>query len=423
MENAGKRAAAEILRKFGKLRKVQIFCGSGGNGGDGFVVAHELLKRKIEVEVILASEVRNRDAQFYFAKLPKKVVSKFSAKTKIDGEILVDAILGVGARGKLQPPISTLVARLKKARTKIVSLDVPTGGLKSNLVVAFHASKNSKNEIVVDIGIPKSAEKFFGPGDVWKFFPRRKLDSHKNENGRVVVVGGSREFVGAPFFAALGASAAGVDLVDIFVPKINFVATRKFSPNFLVHEFSGNSNFLDVKSAREILSFANAKRATLVVGCGLGRDERTHEAIEFFAQNCRRPLVFDAGALVENLPKFVSQKVVLTPHAVEFRRLAKNPNAVILKKGRVDEIFCAKRKRWSDSGAPILTVGGSGDTLAGLVGGLLARNVEPFEAAGIAAFLVGTAGEKITLKSESTTPQKIAAEIPKIIRQILTTQK
>ncbi|MFH0776475.1 MAG: NAD(P)H-hydrate dehydratase [Patescibacteria group bacterium] len=447
MENAGKQAAKLISRKFGKPTKVQIFCGGGGNGGDGFVVAAELLRKRIPVEVFPLAEIRNTDAQFYFGKLPKNVVRKFSGETKIDAPLLVDAILGVGARGKLREPIATVVKKLKQARGKIISLDVPTGDLSPKLTIAFHASKKSplnppftkggkrgtasrKNsrqtkqgdfypEVVVPIGIPQSAEKFFGPGDVWEFFPRRKSDSHKGENGRVVIVGGSREFVGAPIFTAFGALAAGVDLIDIFVPAVNFSAARKFAPNFLVHEFSGETNFLTVESAREIVKFARAKNATLVVGPGLGRDDRTRAAVKFFAENWRGPLVLDADALDENLRKFASQKIVLTPHAGESRRLPKNLNAVILKKGRVDEIIFGREKRWNDSGSAILTVGGSGDTLAGLVGGLLARGFEPFNAAGVAAFLLGTAGEKIALKSEGTTPQMLAKKIPEVIQAML----
>ncbi|MFH0833814.1 MAG: NAD(P)H-hydrate dehydratase [Patescibacteria group bacterium] len=436
MENAGKQAAKLIARKFGKPAKVQIFCGSGGNGGDGFVVAAELLRKRIPVEVILASAVKNPDAKFYFEKLPRNVVRKFlpagrqvRASTKIDAPILVDAILGVGAHGKLRGEIASVIAKMKNSKSKIISLDVPTGNLKPELTIAFHSIKTKLAcpERVrhggrverVPIGIPKIAETHFGPGDVWKFFPQRNANSHKGENGRVVIVGGSREFVGAPIFATFGAIAAGVDLVEIFVPKVNFAAARKFAPNFLVHEFSGEPNFLTVESAREIAKFAAEKNATLVVGPGLGRDDRTRAAVKFLAEKWRGPLVLDADALLPELRKFASQKVVLTPHAGELKRLRKNLNAVILKKGRVDEIIFGKRKRWNDSGNAILTVGGSGDVLSGLVGGLLARNVAPFEAAGIAAFLLGIAGEKIALKSESTIPQVLAKIIPKIIREIL----
>ena len=450
MDRAGKESCKAILQKFPKPKKVQIFCGGGNNGGDGFALAAELLAKKIKVAVILAvaqSKIRTAAAKHHFARLPREVISSFSGKTKFDGDILVDALLGIGVAGKLKPPFSKIVAKLKKSKAKLVSLDIPTGNLNPNLVIAFHSSKKSPldppfakggkrsrsakktsnqakqgdsyHEIVVPIGIPKIAETHFGPGDVRVHFPKRKPDSHKNENGRVVIIGGSRDFVGAPLFAGLGATAAGVDLVDVFVPRINFAATRKFSPNFLVHEFPDNPNFLTAKAAREVLTFAKKNKATIVLGPGLGRNPETQKAVEFLARNCRQSLVLDADALLSSLPKFSSKKVVLTPHSSEFRRLPKKLNAVILKKGRVDEIILGKRKRYNDTGNPILTVGGTGDVLAGFVGGLLARGVEPFTATGVSAFLLGLTGEKIALKSESTTPQVAAREIPKIIRQIL----
>ncbi|MCF7836949.1 NAD(P)H-hydrate dehydratase [Candidatus Gracilibacteria bacterium] len=442
MNRAGKEACRAILQKWKKPRKVQIFCGGGNNGGDSFALAAEFLAKKIEVEVILAvakSRIRTKAARHHCAKLSAKVISIFSVKTKFDGDILVDALLGIGAVGGLQKPLNVIVQKLMKAKGNLVSLDVATSSkLKPKLVVAFHASKNSKNEIVVPIGIPKIAETHFGPGDVKFYFPRRKLDSHKGKNGRVVIIGGSAEFVGAPLFAGLGAAAIGVDLVEIFVPAVNFSAARKFSPNFLVRKFLGNSGFLTLTAAAKILEFASKNKATLVVGPGLGKQKETIAAIEFLARNCRQPLVFDADALIPNLPKFVSKKVVLTPHGGELKRLlehtspssttssatncrglSKKLNSVILEKGKVDTIHSSTQTRWNDQGNPILTVGGTGDVLAGIVGGLLAREVEPFEAAGIAAFLVGLAGKKIAVKSESTTPQLLAREIPKVVRKIL----
>jgi ADP-dependent NAD(P)H-hydrate dehydratase / NAD(P)H-hydrate epimerase len=432
MNRAGKEACKAILRKWKNPQKVQIFCGGGNNGGDGFALAAEFLAKKIEIEVILAvpvNKIRTSAAQHHFKRVPKKIISQFSAKTKFDGDILVDALLGIGVAGSLKKPFDTIVQKLMKAEGNLVSLDIATSPkLKPKLVIAFHSSKMKvacperakQIERVVPIGIPKIAETHFGPGDVKVYFPQRKLDSHKGENGRVVVVGGSKNFVGAPLFAGLGAIASGVDLVDIFVPKINFAASRKFSPNFLIREISGEPNFLTPEAAVEILSFAKKNNATLVIGPGLGRQKETVAAIEFLARNCRQTLVFDADALIPNLPKFVSKKVVLTPHAGEWRRIPKNLNATILKKGRIDEIIAPDgRRRWNDQGNPILTVGGTGDVLAGVVGGLLAREVKPFEAAGIAAFLVGLTGEQIAVKSESTTPQMLARIIPKIIREIL----
>lgn len=454
MDRAGEEALKAISKKWKlKGKKVQIFCGGGNNGGDGFALAAELLNPRVnsgdtEVEVILAipkKKIRTEAAQHHFKRVPKKIIQKYSAKTKFDGDILVDALLGIGVEGKLKSPFAEIVSELKKARKKLVSLDVPTGNLKPALVIAFHSSKNQPNELVVPIGIPKIAETHFGPGDVQVFFPRRRSDSHKGENGRVVIVGGSRDFVGAPIFAAQGALAGGVDLVDLWVPKSNFSAARKSSPNVLVKSFRGDRERLTSEAVPEILAFAKKNKAAIVLGPGLGQSPKTNQAVLEIAKKTRQPLVLDAGAIIpelltlppeadQPLAETLRPNTVLTPHSGELRRLlrptrssrspttpsglAKKLGVVILHKGKVDAIHSPDKTRWNDAGSPTLTTGGTGDTLAGLVGALLARGVEAFEAAGIAAFLLGITAEKLALKSESVSPQMIAKGIPKIIREI-----
>jgi ADP-dependent NAD(P)H-hydrate dehydratase / NAD(P)H-hydrate epimerase len=424
MNRAGKEARKAILRKWKNPKKIQIFCGGGNNGGDGFALAAEFLAKKIKVEVILAvpvNKIRTPAAQHHFQRVPKKIISQFSAKTKFDGEILIDALLGIGAAGSLKKPFDTIVQKLMKAEGNLVSLDITTSSkLKPKLVVAFHSSKNSKNEVVVPIGIPKIAETHFGPGDVIVNFPRRKLDSHKGKNGKVVIVGGSRDYLGAPIFAGLGALSSGADLVYVWVPKVNFAATRKASPNFLVKSFRGDSEKLTPTAVDEILDFTQKEKIIIVLGCGLGKNIETKKAVLEIVKKTTQPLILDADAIIPELITLtLKPNTILTPHTGEWQRIPKKMNAVILKKGRIDEIISPDgRQRWNDQGNPILTVGGTGDVLAGIVGGLLAREVKPFEAAGIAAFLVGLAGKKIAVKSESLTPQMLAKKIPKIICEI-----
>jgi NAD(P)H-hydrate epimerase len=210
-------------------------------------------------------------------------------------------------------------------------------------------------------------------------------------------------------------------LVYVWVPENNFAATRKASANFLVKSFRGSADKLTPEAVADILRFAEKEKATIVLGCGLGRAAETQQAVLEIVRKTKQPLILDADALIpELLTLTLSTNTILTPHAGEWRRIPKNLNATILKKGRIDEIIAPDgRRRWNDQGNPILTVGGTGDVLAGVVGGLLAREVKPFEAAGIAAFLVGLTGEQIAVKSESTTPQMLARIIPKIIREIL----
>jgi NAD(P)H-hydrate epimerase len=218
------------------------------------------------------------------------------------------------------------------------------------------------------------ASRDFSSADVKAFFPQRKTTSHKGENGEVVIVGGSRDYVGAASFAAGGAIASGCDLVYLFTPEVNFTAARKFSPNILVRSFAGEK--LTKAGVKEIIAFTKKRKATLVVGCGLDFEE---EALLELLRINQQPIVLDATALIENLPlPFKNPHTILTPHSGEFKRIAgklspekfaRKAKTTLLLKGKKDLIISKTGKqKFNSSGNPILTVGGSGDTLAGLVG-------------------------------------------------------
>lgn len=433
MENAGQAATRVLQQKnfLAKIKKIQIFCGPGGNGGDGFVVARELIKRGFTVEVFLITpKIKSQAAAEFLRELPKEKVQIVTAKTKITGDLVIEAIFGVGQRAKLPKSIQTIVQKIQSSKVPLVSLDCPLQGLQPELTIAFETTKNAQKEIVVPIGIPQAAKDFFGPGDVFAHFPRRSRASHKRENGVVIIVGGSRDFLGAPIFAAYGAQALGVDLVYLFVPKCNFAATRKFSPNFLVREFSGNETSLTPAALPAIFQLAKEQKATFVLGPGLGRAAETVAAICQFAQ-IQQPLVLDADAILpyQKFGQFQNFATVLTPHAGELQRLAgrlkpqklaQKLQAVILQKGQGDRIFGLNGEmRKVAPGSPILTVGGTGDFLAGLVGGLLARKVEPFCAAGLASFCLAQASLELALKLESLTPQILARQLPRTISKFL----
>ncbi|MDD3066597.1 MAG: NAD(P)H-hydrate dehydratase [Candidatus Gracilibacteria bacterium] len=267
----------------------------------------------------------------------------------------------------------------------------------------------------------------FSSADVKSFFPKRGKNSHKGKNGEVVIVGGSRNYVGAASFAAGGAIAAGCDLVYLFTPEVNFAVARKFSPNVLVRSFAGDKEKLTKPAVKAIVEFAKKRNATLVVGCGLDFEEAA--LFELLRIN-KQPIVLDAAALVKNLPlPFKNSHTILTPHAREFARIAgklspekfaMEAKATLLIKKPVDIIVSKRGEiRYNRSGNPILTVGGSGDTLAGLVGGLVARGMDEVNACGIGSFLLGKAGEILAEKMESVTPQLLAKEIPKLIRKLV----
>jgi len=246
MENAGKAVADVIASRFEPEKTgVVIFCGLGGNGGDGFVAARHLTCLGFKVEVMLAG--RSRDISDGAARrnwlalkalkntMPFHEIWDSSLVLGVKADVVVDALLGIGLTGALRPPLSQLVKKINEAEGFRISVDVPTGvnsdsgevlgeAVEADLTVTFHKmkpglkkAKTHVGELVVkDIGLPQDFERFAGPGDVSLVMKSRPADAHKGDFGRLLVVGGSEVFSGAPALVALSALRAGVDFVLVW---------------------------------------------------------------------------------------------------------------------------------------------------------------------------------------------------------------
>ncbi|MEM3063871.1 MAG: NAD(P)H-hydrate dehydratase [Candidatus Nitrosotenuis sp.] len=251
-----------------------------------------------------------------------------------------------------------------------------------------------------------------------KFIPPRKPDSRKGQNGKVLVVGGSYMYHGAPVLASLAALRSGVDLVYTAVPKIITASVRSISPNLIVIPM------VDAKltrgSANKLLGQIppDLDSATIGMGLAVGDEEALKILINSLVSKDVR-LSLDASALVHNiLPLLPDKNVVLTPHAGEFKRLfgvmppssikertalvakfAKDNAVTILLKGSTDIISNGKQTFVNPKNLAAMTVGGTGDVLSGLVAGILAKNRNPIESAAVAAYVNGLAGRLVQKKN------------------------
>jgi hydroxyethylthiazole kinase-like uncharacterized protein yjeF len=330
-------------------------------------------------------------------------------------------MLGIGISGEIKEPYLSCINTLNSSKIQVLSIDVPSGlGSKNpvhpNLTVTFHdvkegmSKENSGEIVVVDIGIPNEAEKFLGPGE-FVYFPKPKEDSHKGDNGRVLIVGGG-PYTGAPALAGLAAYRMGVDLVHIATPSKTYQIIASYSPNFIVHRFTGD---VFVEKDIEIIENIMDKIDTVIIGPGLGDHLETSNAILKFIQNCSKPLVIDADAIkpvAGNLKILKNCNGVITPHAGEFKTLsgemiksdineraeqikdfAKKLGFTLLLKGKIDLISDGEGVKFNRTGNPAMTVGGTGDVLAGMTGAMLSKGVSPFNSARIATFTNGTAGD------------------------------
>lgn len=248
----------------------------------------------------------------------------------------------------------------------------------------------------------------------------RKSDSHKGENGKVMIIGGSRLFHGAPILCALGAENSGVDLVYPFLPPCQMEVAKTYSLNFILQSFA--EDILTSKDVKPILKFSKEVDA-VVIGPGLGTDAKTKTAVKTLLTELEVPTVVDAGALMylNNLPEVC----VLTPHRGEFlnmtgedptpknvQKWAKNLKATIVCKGPEDIISNGKELAINDTGNALMTVGGTGDVLGGFIGGLLAQKMKAFDACKYATRLLGLIADNMADMEASIQAIDVARSIP-----------
>lgn len=364
-------------------------------------------------------------------------------------DVIIDAIFGTGVRGKIREPEATAIDLINEADTAfVVSGDIPSGldpdtgesekAVRANVTVTFHRAKKGLLKadvrehvgklVVAGIGIPEGIENLAGPGDVRLVVRQRKPGSHKGDNGRVLIVGGG-PFSGAPTLAALGALRAGADWVTIAAPKSVSSVISSLSPNLIVHPLS--SEILVEKDVPTVLNLIRA-HDVVAIGMGLGAEEETKRATRMIIEDeASRRVVVDAdGFYGLHLPLKMGEEagdkfVIVTPHAGEFSKMElkrrgseksvkvqvppedtrgarmdfvkdfSSANRVTtLMKGPTDIISDGVRVKQNKAGNAGMTVGGTGDVLAGVTGAFFAIVTdEPLKAATAAAFVNGAAGD------------------------------
>jgi len=440
MENAGRR----IAEKCGDAKNVVVFAGRGGNGGDALVCARHLHNWGRKVKVYYLAGERSRECQKNLDILLKLDVASREVcdssecetiRDEVKGyDLVVDGLLGVGVSGEVREPTKSLIELINSLSAKKLSIDIPSGSgdviVKADVVVSLHTSK-APDAVVVDIGIPPEAEKYCGPGDVYTAIPLRDSSSHKGDFGRVLVCGGSSEYYGAPYLAAKAALAVGVDLSYLATPK-QAADKIPFDADLIPIPLECEK-YLCKDDVEKILE---NKFDVIVVGNGIGVNDDTKDFVRKLAEKATSPLVVDADALKLLKKKHLKSSMVLTPHAREFEalfgeydsekreklteRYAKKTDAVILLKGGLDVVSDGKTTRLNKTGNPAMTVGGTGDVLAGAVGGLLAQNKDPLESACAGAFLTGYAGDlAYAEKGVSMTATDVLNKIPEAIKKSL----
>lgn len=406
MDNAG-HSISELLNERYPGKRILFVCGPGNNGGDGFAAALNMDPSLVRVALLRKpSSIHSNISRDRYSLL-ECPICEYDPNCMEEADVIVDCALGTGASGIIKDPYRGFVMDANASGKDIVSVDVPSGFytdvmIKPKITITFHDMKNGMNEdccgeiIVSDIGIPEEASSIVGPGDMLRY-PVPESGSHKGDNGKVMLISGGPYF-GAPIMASMAALRSGADIVRVFTPQSSAAVVSAYNPVLMVTPLPGDH--LTKESVDPLLQ-ESEKYDAILIGPGLGISEDTADAVRMFTERCRKPMVIDADGLNAVSGMRFEVPSVLTPHRREFERLggdepshvAERMNATVLLKGSVDIITDGTACRTNRTGTPAMTGAGTGDVLAGIVSALLSKGMSAFDAAALASYVCGKAGE------------------------------
>lgn len=473
MENAGRGATDSLLVEFGNSRRVVVCCGSGNNGGDGFVVARRLMTRGVDVLVFSTAALERlspdsrvmRQAYEGLGGRVESLTPETLRAVLTPGVVVVDALLGTGLDREVKGATRSIIEAINAVPCSVVSLDIPSGldadsgavlgvAVESDLTVTFAHLKlglltprgrtHAGKLVVTDIGVPADLVEHVGhsalavePGDLSKLLGKRSAASHKGDSGRVSIVAGSPGTLGAARLVAHGALRAGAGLVTL----VNFddCATR-LEGQVSEAMTARLDRTAPAKSLQELAASANS----VVVGPGLGTDETARELV-LAALSLPCPKVFDADALsvLSKEPGALAHcatPCILTPHPGEAARLLGKSAAeveadrfksleqlveltqcVVVLKGAHTLVGGPNHTtRINMSGGPALATGGAGDVLAGIIGAYCVA-LPPLEAATLGVGVHGLCGESWQARigaDRGLLASEIADEVPRVLAQL-----
>jgi NAD(P)H-hydrate epimerase len=462
MDQAGAGIARAVMQFFPKPGRCIVFAGKGHNGGDALVAAENLKRSGWQIDIRLAFP-EDECAELTRKKLQSlREAPESWHRQPADGTwagspchtILLDGLLGVGAKELLREPVRTSAKEINRLRREenvfVVAVDIPAGlnsdtgetdpedcvaadftitigFAKHGLILDSVIDLVGRLEVVPlsDLVVTESAanESLATPASLQPALPRRKFSSYKNEFGRIGVVAGSEGMIGAAVMTTEGALRAGAGLVELFVPRDLYSVMAAMAPADVMVR--------PIRSSKELI---DRKMDVWAVGPGLGA-ERAADLIKFIDQ-AKQPMVLDADALnalsgKTDLLKRSPAPRLLTPHPGEMQRIfdtgkmsragtARNfceqfPVTLLLKGSRTVVSERGRPLSYNSTGNPGMATGGMGDVLTGVCAGLIGRGVNLYDAARIGAWVCGRAAEMAVFSGlqseESLLPRDVLAHL------------
>ena len=476
MEKAGVRVA-ELASKIiseKKLTKVCIACGSGNNGGDGFVAAR-MLAKLCSVKVIIVSEVKSPLAKMNLGLLPDNVevlyyTSRYYESVGIikEAEMIIDAVYGIGFRGELSAESANLMEMCGENKTAVkIAVDLPSGAVcdtgavsfgcfKADYTVSFTALKPAHvlypsadfcGEILVkSVGVPSrlmrhspfimmTTDTYISENPL----PQKEKSAHKGTNGTLLALCGSYGMSGAAVMSGMAALRTGIGLLKMAVPKsIYTIAAEKLPEAVFIPLEQDKDGIVDIDEYGKLDEALRGNATAALIGCGLGVNNNIKSLVALLISGSDKPLVIDADGinLISsniNILKRASAPIIITPHPGEMARLiGSDVNTVQNDRYNIARNFAGEygvtvvlkganklidlpdgRVYVKMTGNSGLAKGGSGDVLAGMAASFMAQGLSAEAAAINAVYYHGLAGDKCAEKysRRSMLPSDIISEL------------
>ena len=458
MENAGG-ALAMLIDKIGQERDLStgtvFLCGSGNNGGDGFVSARSLAENSLPVTVVLVcGDPSTELAALEYCELsgvsgvevldlsdnPDKVHERLSKAA-----VIVDAVFGTGFHGFLPPHIKECFAFAEQCNAVRIAADVPSGGdclrgsvaegtMKCVYTVAFGYKKVGMlmhplseycgETIVADVGFTRNSIKgleyvpeLFEESDASALIPKRERDSHKGDFGRLLNVAGCSTMSGAAALSTKAALRSGAGLVTLASVEsvINRMASDIPEATYVIlpSDKSGSPSETGAAAAAKAIK----DRTSVSIGSGLSVTDGTKAIVNKVIKEAACPVILDAdgiNCIKDNIDiiRDAKNKLIITPHAAELARLtgvtaeeaasdrltfavnvARDYNVIVVAKGVPTFVAGEGKVYVIPAGNPGLSRGGSGDVLTGIIAAFCAQGISPLEAAAAGVFVHGAAAD------------------------------
>lgn len=465
MKRAGQAALELLLECWPQPEQVTVYCGTGNNGGDGYVVAALAAQRQIPVRVIQVGDHNQLmgDARraYEFALAQAVPMTAFQETVMPSAGVVVDALLGTGLTGVVRAPFQQAIEQVNQSLLPVLAVDIPSGlnsdtgvacgvCINADLTVSFIGLKRGLytadgpehcGEIFFDdldvpaeiyTGIAPVIEKLELETKLQHLLPRQRT-AHKGDFGHVLVIGGDHGYGGAALMAAETALRCGAGLVSVATHAAHVSGILAHRPEIMVHGVENHHTLLPLLS----------RASVVVIGPGLGKtpwsEQMLYHAVQHVVQR-QLPVVMDADALnllaEGRLVPVVPEQLMLTPHPGEAARLLQTSvsavqqdrfaaalqlqqkyNATVVLKGAGTLVASAHGVSLCDYGNPGMATGGMGDVLSGVLGALLAQHLPPLRAAELGVCLHAAAAD--VLAEESGERGLLATDLLPVMRELM----